>query len=136
IRALRPPSKKEGEKAREKEVFEKIGKWLEENDNEYTLEIAESLMTEHEPKAIIASLVNELLYSNEDDHIQLSFETPLSRNVTRRRGKPNYSKRGQRGGQRRGGRDNYKPRGKYTNKRSSHGGRTSKQGRVFKDHQK
>ena len=136
IRALRPPSKKEVEKAREKEVFEKIGKWLEENDNEHTLEIAESLMTEHEPKAIIASLVNELLYSKEDDNIQLSFEKPLSRKGNGRRGKPNYSKGGQRGGQRRGGRDNFKPRGKNTNKRSSHGGRTSKQGRVFKDHQK
>ena len=93
-------------------------------------------MTEHEPKAIIASLVNELLYSKEDDNIQLSFEKPLSRKGNGRRGKPNYSKGGQRGGQRRGGRDNFKPRGKNTNKRSSHGGRTSKQGRVFKDHQK
>ena len=136
IRALRPPSKKEVEKAREQEVYEKIGKWLEENNNQHTGEIAEGLMTQHEPKAIIAALVNELLYSKEDDNIQLSFENPLSRKGQGRRGKPNYSKGNHRSGNQRRGRDNFKSRGSKNNKRQGQGGRTSKQGRVFKDHER
>ena len=98
-------------------------------------------MKTHEPREVIAALVNELLYAKEDDNIQLSFEKPLSRKGHGgRRGKPNYNKGGQRSGGNRRGRDNGRPGrnsgGRRQGGKPSSGGRTSKQGRVFKDHQK
>src|SRR5699024_9509630 len=144
IVTLRPPSKKEVEKARENEVFEKIGAWLADNKNQHTFEVADGLMKTHESREVIAALVNELLYAKEDDNIQLSFEKPLSRKGHGgRRGKSNYSKGGQRsGGGNRRGRDGGRPSrnsgggAKRQGGKPSSGGRTSKQGRVFKDHQK
>ena len=145
ILTLRPPSKKEVEKARENEVFEKIGAWLADNKNQHTFEVADGLMKTHESREVIAALVNELLYAKEDDNIQLSFEKPLSRKGHGgRRGKSSYGKGGQRGGggNRRqrdnGGRParNSSGGGKRQGGKPSSGGRTSKQGRVFKDHQK
>ena len=139
IHTLRPPSKKEVEKARENEVYEKIGTWLADNKNQHTFEVADGLLKTHESRDIIAALVNELLYAKEDDNIQLSFEKPLSRKGHGgRRGKPNYNK-GQRSGGNRRQRDNGRPSrngGKRQGGKPSSGGRTSKQGRVFKDHQK
>lgn len=139
ITALRPPHKKEVQKSREKETFDKIEQWKSENTNTHTFEVAERLLEQGEAKEVVAALLNEFLFSRTDDSIQLSFEKPLTRKGGQRRGKgqggggkkPFRKGRSQgQQGQGGGGRNNKRQGGRpqQGNQKRSQGGRT------FKDH--
>lgn len=133
IRALRPPNKKEVEASRQNEVFEKITGWIENDDSSVTKEIAEKLIEAHGAENVISAMLNEFMFSRQDENIQLSFEKPLTKKGgggRRGGGKPSNRK---------GGRP--QKRNDFKNKRGGGGGkqqsqRRNKTGRTFKDHLK
>lgn len=136
ISALRPPLKKEVQKSREKEIFNKIEQWKSENKNTHTFETAERLLEQGEAKEVVAAILNEFLFSRNEDSIQLSFEKPLTRKGGQRRGK------GQGGGKKpfrkgrtqgsQGGRNHKRQGG--GNRQPQGGQKRSQGGRTFKDH--
>jgi ATP-dependent RNA helicase DeaD len=136
ISALRPPLKKEVQKSREKEIFNKIEQWKSENENTHTFETAERLLEQGEAKEVVAAILNEFLFSRNEDSIQLSFEKPLTRKGGQRRGK------GQGGGKKpfrkgrtqgsQGGRNHKRQGG--GNRQPQGGQKRSQGGRTFKDH--
>src|SRR5690625_1761030 len=138
ILALRPPNKKEVQKAREKEIFEKIQLWISQNDSDHTKDIARRLLEENGSEDVVAALLNEFFFSKTDDSIQLSFEKPLTRKGGNRRGgKPSGGKkpfRKGRGDQKRGGGKRNDRSGGRQQKGPRRGG--SQGGRTFKDHMK
>ncbi len=137
ISALRPPLDNEVQRAKEEEIRNNISKWILENDSKRADKIAETMLENYESKALVSALINQLMFSKEDDNIQLSFEKPLVK-------RSNHKSKG---GQRRN--NSRKPQG---NKRSFNQGskkgsgsgnasaprnnkrdRRSKEGRTFKD---
>ncbi|WP_433912006.1 degradosome RNA helicase CshA [Staphylococcus sp. LKG4-2] len=142
--ALRPPHRKEVLKARENDIKGKVQNWMS-RDNEPRLQrIATELLGEYNDVDLIASLLQELVESNDEVDVQLTFEKPLSR------GKGRQGK----GGPKRGG-NHKRAGGKFDNKnrRSGKGGfnnkkkndrpssdrnnnKKSMKGRTFADHKK
>ncbi|KKK35190.1 RNA helicase [Salinicoccus sediminis] len=133
ILALRPPNKKEVQKAREKEIFEKIQLWISQNDSDHTKDIARRLLEENGSEDVVAALLNEFFFSKTDDSIQLSFEKPLTRKGGNRRGGKKPFRKG-RGDQRRGGGKRNDRSGGRQQKGQRRG--SSQGGRTFKDHMK
>lgn len=132
IRSLRPPNKKEVEASRQNEVFEKITEWMEKDDSSVTKEIAGKLIETHGAENVVSAMLNEFMFSKQDENIQLSFEKPLSkRGGGRRGGKPSNHK-----GPRKG-----RPQKRNDNRGKGGSGkpqsqRRNKTGRTFKDHLK
>src|SRR5699024_3324305 len=73
ILALRQPNKKEVQKAREKEIFEKIQLWICDKYSEYTKDIAGRLFEENGSAEVVAALLNKFFFSKSDVSIQLAF---------------------------------------------------------------
>lgn len=134
MRALRPPHRKEVLRAREKDIKDKVQNWME-RDREPRLErIAEQLLDEYSAIELTAAMLQELVESNDDVEVQLTFEKPLARKrgskPSRKGGK--FDKRNNRYKNKRNNR-NYKGRG--SDKRDRDRKRTKK-GRTFADHKK
>lgn len=137
--ALRPPHRKEVLKARENDIKGKVQKWMSRENESRLQRIATELIEEYNDVDLVASLLQELVESNDEVDVQLTFEKPLSR-------KGRQSK-----GPRRGG-NNHKRGNKFDNKnRRSKGGfnnkkkndrsadrnnKKSMKGRTFADHKK
>ena len=138
ISALRPPLDNEVQKAKEKEIETNIAQWILENDSKRSDQIAAKLLENYEQNALVSALINQIMFSKEDDNIQLSFEKPLVK-------KSNFKSKG---GNRRG--NSRKPHGKNNKRSFSHNAkkpgsksgrpdrnnkrdRRSKEGRTFKD---
>lgn len=132
IRALRPPHKKEVEKARQDEIFNKITTWKEENDNQVTQSVAEKLIQEHGAEDVVAAMLNEFLFAKSDDNIQLSFEKPLTKKGSRR----HKGHGGGGGGNKKFRNNNHGRPQKRNDSNRRNQGRRSKSGRTFKDHMK
>ena len=138
ISALRPPLDNEVQKAKEKEIETNIAQWILENDSKRSDQMAAKLLENYEQNALVSALLNQIMFSKEDDNIQLSFEKPLVK-------KSNFKSKG---GNRRG--NPRKPHGKNNKRSFSHNSkktgsnsgrpdrnnkrdRRSKEGRTFKD---
>ena len=77
--ALRPPTPGEVMKAKESDVKDKVKKWVE-NPIEGRIEkIAEELISEYGNQKLVAALLQELIKSNDEADVQLTFEKPLSK---------------------------------------------------------
>ncbi len=112
--ALRPPHRKEVLKARENDIKGKVQKWMSRENEPRLQRIATELIEEYNDVDLVASLLQELVESNDEVDVQLTFEKPLSR-------KGRQSK-----GPRRGG-NNHKRGNKFDNKnRRSKGGFNNK----------
>lgn len=142
IRALRPPNKKEVEAARQNEVFEKITEWMANDNSSVTKEMTDKLIETHGAENVISAMLNEFMFSRQDENIQLSFEKPLSKKGSggRRGGKSsNYKgnrkgrpqKRNDNKGRRSGG---GKPQSQNRGGGKPQSQRRNKSGRTFKDH--
>src|SRR5699024_8273662 len=139
--ALRPPHRKEVLKARESDIKGKVQKWMSRENEPRLQRIASELIEEYSDVELVASLLQELVESNDEVEVQLTFEKPLSR------GKGRHGK-----GPKRGGHNNNKRGNKFDNKnRRSKGGfnnkknerssdrknnKKSMKGRTFADHKK
>ncbi|MEN3964999.1 DEAD/DEAH box helicase [Mammaliicoccus sciuri] len=94
--ALRPPTPGEVMKAKESDVKDKVKSWVESPIEGRIEKIAESLIKEYGDQKLVAALLQELITSNNDAEIQLTFEKPLSKKSNHR------GKQGNRGGNSRG----------------------------------
>ncbi|WP_251518286.1 MULTISPECIES: degradosome RNA helicase CshA [Staphylococcus] len=138
MQALRPPHRKEVLKARENDIKGKVKDWMLKDSEPRLQRIATELLEEYNETELIASLLQELVESNDDVDVQLTFEKPLSR-------KNRQSKGPKRGNHKRGNKfDNKNRRGKggYNNKKKNDrssdrkNNKKSMKGRTFADHQK
>ncbi len=94
--ALRPPTPGEVMKAKESDVKDKVKGWVESPIEGRIEKIAESLIKEYGDQKLVAALLQELITSNNDAEVQLTFEKPLSKKSNHR------GKQGNRGGNSRG----------------------------------
>ncbi|MCY1026388.1 DEAD/DEAH box helicase [Mammaliicoccus sciuri] len=94
--ALRPPTPGEVMKAKESDVKAKVKGWVESPIEGRIEKIAESLIKEYGDQKLVAALLQELITSNNDAEVQLTFEKPLSKKSNHR------GKQGNRGGNSRG----------------------------------
>ncbi|MFI3377329.1 DEAD/DEAH box helicase [Mammaliicoccus sciuri] len=94
--ALRPPTPGEVMKAKESDVKDKVKGWVESPIEGRIEKISESLIKEYGDQKLVAALLQELITSNNDAEIQLTFEKPLSKKSNHR------GKQGNRGGNSRG----------------------------------
>ncbi|WP_323704261.1 DEAD/DEAH box helicase [Mammaliicoccus sp. Dog046] len=92
--ALRPPTPGEVMQAKESDVKAKVKGWVETPTEARIEKIAEELIKEYGDQKLVAALLQELITSNNDADVQLTFEKPLSK------------KSGQRGRGNRGGGNN------------------------------
>src|SRR5690606_19614810 len=74
--ALRPPTPGEVMKAKESDVKDKVKGWVESPIEGRIEKIAESLIKEYGDQKLVAALLQELITSNNDAEIQLTFEKP------------------------------------------------------------
>ncbi|CAM3191378.1 degradosome RNA helicase CshA [Staphylococcus argensis] len=134
MRALRPPHRKEVLRAREKDIKDKVQNWMEREREPRLERIAEQLLDEYSAIELTAAMLQELVESNDDVEVQLTFEKPLARKrgskPSRKGGK--FDKRNNRYKNKRNNR-NYK--GRNSDKRDRDRKRTKK-GRTFADHKK
>src|SRR5699024_870943 len=77
--ALRPPHRKEVLKARENDIKGKVQKWMSRENEPRLQRIATELIEEYNDVDLVASLLQELVESNDEVDVQLTFEKPLSR---------------------------------------------------------
>ncbi|MCU7558083.1 DEAD/DEAH box helicase [Macrococcus capreoli] len=143
--ALRPPTPGEVMKARELDVKTKVNGWIEKPTEARIESIAQELINEHGDVKLVASLLQELIKSNNDVDVQLTFEKPLGRKGS---GGKSYGRgRGGNGGGRPGGsRSRSKDGGKDGRRKSydrgaksgapAKGGKKPFKARTFADHKK
>lgn len=142
--ALRPPHRKEVLKARENDIKGKVQNWMS-RDNEPRLQrIATELLGEYNDVDLIASLLQELVESNDEVDVQLTFEKPLSRGKGRqgkggpkrggnhKRGSGKFDNKNRRSGK--GGFNNKKKNDRPSSDRNNN--KKSMKGRTFADHKK
>ncbi|MCE5746897.1 DEAD/DEAH box helicase [Staphylococcus pseudintermedius] len=133
MRALRPPYRKEVLKAREDEIKSKVQSWMDAAKEPRVENIAKQLLETYDQTELVTALLQELVESNDEVDVQLTFEKPLARKNGRspkgnRKGGNNkrHSKAGR----------NHKPsgnkKGNFKHKRET----KVKKGRTFADHQK
>ncbi len=139
IRALRPPNKKEVEAARQNEVFDKITEWMANDTSSVTKEMTDKLIEAHGAENVISAMLNEFMFSRQDENIQLSFEKPLSKKGSGgRRGNRSSNYKGGRKGRPQKRNDNKGRRGGKPQSQNRGGKqqapRRNKSGRTFKDH--
>lgn len=136
MQALRPPTPGEVMKAREQDVKSKVKAWVEANTEARIESIAKELIEEYGDVKLVASLLQELIQSNNDVDVQLTFEKPLGRKGG---GK---SFRGGRSGNRSGGGNRNRKDGKDNRRKAfDRGSKAPKakktfKGRTFADHKK
>ncbi|UXR71170.1 MULTISPECIES: DEAD/DEAH box helicase [unclassified Staphylococcus] len=132
--ALRPPHRKEVLQAREDEIKNKVEKWMAAAKEPRVEKIAKSLLESYEASDLVTALLQELVESNDEVEVQLTFEKPLARKT---RG-PKGGNRKNTGNKRHGKNNrnhkqgNFNKKGNFKNKRDN----KVKKGRTFADHQK
>ncbi len=139
MKALRPPTPGEVMKARESEVKKKVAEWVAKPSEERVQSIAANLVEEYGDVKLVTALLQELIQSNNDVDVQLTFEKPLGR----KGGKSSYGRRGNNSGGSRNFKSGQKRRdSKDGGRRKSYdrGAGSSKpktfKGRTFADHKK
>ena len=142
--ALRPPHRKEVLKARENDIKGKVQNWMS-RDNETILKlIATELVGEFNDVDLIASLLQELVESNDEVDVQLTFEKPLSRGKGRQgKGGPKRGGNHKRGGGKFDNKNRRSGKGGFNNKKKNdrpssdrNNNKKSMKGRTFADHKK
>ncbi|OEK76387.1 RNA helicase [Staphylococcus saprophyticus] len=142
--ALRPPHRKEVLKARENDIKGKVQNWMS-RDNEPRLQrIATELLGEYNDVDLIASLLQELVESNDEVDVQLTFEKPLSRGKGRQgKGGPKRGGNHKRGGGKFDNKNRRSGKGGFNNKKKNdkpssdrNNKKKSMKGRTFADHKK
>ena len=140
--ALRPPHRKEVLKAREEDIKGKVQNWMS-RDSEPRLErIATELLEEYNDVNLVAALLQELVESNDEVDVQLTFEKPLSRGKGRQgKGGPKRGGNHKRGGGKFDSRNRRPNKGGFNNKKkndrsSDRNNKKSMKGRTFADHKK
>lgn len=142
--ALRPPHRKEVLKARENDIKGKVQNWMS-RDNEPRLQrIATELLGEYNDVDLIASLLQELVESNDEVDVQLTFEKPLSRGKGRQgKGGPKRGGNHKRGGGKFDNKNRRSGKGGFNNKKKNdrpssdrNNNKKSMKGRTFADHKK
>lgn len=142
--ALRPPHRKEVLKARENDIKGKVQNWML-RDNEPRLQrIATELLGEYNDVDLIASLLQELVESNDEVDVQLTFEKPLSRGKGRQgKGGPKRGGNHKRGGGKFDNKNRRSGKGGFNNKKKNdrpssdrNNNKKSMKGRTFADHKK
>lgn len=142
--ALRPPHRKEVLKARENDIKGKVQNWMS-RDNEPRLQrIATELLGEYNDVDLIASLLQELVESNDEVDVQLTFEKPLSRGKGRQgKGAPKRGGNHKRGGGKFDNKNRRSGKGGFNNKKKNdrpssdrNNNKKSMKGRTFADHKK
>ncbi|WP_210134285.1 DEAD/DEAH box helicase [Staphylococcus sp. GDY8P119P] len=140
--ALRPPHRKEVLKAREDDIKGKVQNWMS-RDSEPRLErIATELLEEYNDVNLVAALLQELVESNDEVDVQLTFEKPLSRGKGRQgKGGPKRGGNHKRGGGKFDSRNRRPNKGAFNNKKkndrsSDRNNKKSMKGRTFADHKK
>ncbi|WP_436865078.1 degradosome RNA helicase CshA [Staphylococcus saprophyticus] len=142
--ALRPPHRKEVLKARENDIKGKVQNWMS-RDNEPRLQrIATELLCEYNDVDLIASLLQELVESNDEVDVQLTFEKPLSRGKGRQgKGGPKRGGNHKRGGGKFDNKNRRSGKGGFNNKKKNdrpssdrNNNKKSMKGRTFADHKK
>ncbi|MDW4110480.1 DEAD/DEAH box helicase [Staphylococcus saprophyticus] len=142
--ALRPPHRKEVLKARENDIKGKVQNWMS-RDNEPRLQrIATELLGEYNDVDLIASLLQELVESNDEVDVQLTFEKPLSRGKGRQgKGGPKRGGNHKRGGCKFDNKNRRSGKGGFNNKKKNdrpssdrNNNKKSMKGRTFADHKK
>ncbi|WP_204174314.1 MULTISPECIES: DEAD/DEAH box helicase [unclassified Staphylococcus] len=140
--ALRPPHRKEVLKAREDDIKGKVQNWMS-RDSEPRLErIATELLDEYNDVNLVAALLQELVESNDEVDVQLTFEKPLSRGKGRQgKGGPKRGGNHKRGGGKFDSRNRRPNKGGFNNKKkndrsSDRNNKKSMKGRTFADHKK
>ncbi|MDU0463250.1 degradosome RNA helicase CshA [Staphylococcus ureilyticus] len=140
--ALRPPHRKEVLKAREDDIKGKVQNWMS-RDSEPRLErIATELLEEYNDVNLVAALLQELVESNDEVDVQLTFEKPLSRGKGRQgKGGPKRGGNHKRGGGKFDSRNRRPNKGGFNNKKkndrsSDRNNKKSMKGRTFADHKK
>ena len=74
MQALRPPHRKEVLKARESDIKGKVQKWMSRDSEPRLQRIASELIEEYSDVNLVAALLQELVESNDDVDVQLTFE--------------------------------------------------------------
>ncbi|AVL77774.1 ATP-dependent RNA helicase [Staphylococcus cohnii] len=140
--ALRPPHRKEVLKARKDDIKGKVQNWMS-RDSEPRLErIATELLEEYNDVNLVAALLQELVESNDEVDVQLTFEKPLSRGKGRQgKGGPKRGGNHKRGGGKFDSRNRRPNKGGFNNKKkndrsSDRNNKKSMKGRTFADHKK
>ena len=140
--ALRPPHRKEVLKAREDDIKGKVQNWMS-RDSEPRLErIATELLEEYNDVNLVTALLQELVESNDEVDVQLTFEKPLSRGKGRQgKGGPKRGGNHKRGGGKFDSRNRRPNKGGFNNKKkndrsSDRNNKKSMKGRTFADHKK
>lgn len=118
--ALRPPHRKEVLKAREDDIKGKVQNWMS-RDSEPRLErIATELLEEYNDVNLVAALLQELVESNDEVDVQLTFEKPLSRGKGRQgKGGPKRGGNHKRGGGKFDSRNRRPNKGGFNNKKKN-----------------
>ncbi|EKU47136.1 degradosome RNA helicase CshA [Staphylococcus massiliensis] len=133
MRALRPPHRKEVLKAREDDIKNKVQTWIDKENEPRLEQIASQLLDQYDHENLVTSLLQELVESNDEVEVQLTFEKPLAR-------KSRHQKNARRGGKRNNKFDKKRrPSNKPFNKKpAKKEKRESKRlkGRTFADHKK
>ncbi|GGB94372.1 degradosome RNA helicase CshA [Staphylococcus nepalensis] len=137
--ALRPPHRKEVLKARENDIKGKVQKWMSRENEPRLQRIATELIEEYNDVDLVASLLQELVESNDEVDVQLTFEKPLSRKGRQSKGprrSGNNHKRGNKFDNK-----NRRSKGGFNNKKKNdrsadRNNKKSMKGRTFADHKK
>lgn len=81
MRALRPPHRKEVLKAREDEIKSKVQSWMDAAKEPRVENIAKQLLETYDQTELVTALLQELVESNDEVDVQLTFEKPLARKM-------------------------------------------------------
>ena len=133
MRALRPPHRKEVLKAREDEIKSKVQNWMEADKEPRVENIAKQLLETYDQTELVTALLQELVESNDEVEVQLTFEKPLARKNRSPKGnrKVGNNKRHSKSN-RNFKQNNNNKKGNFKHKRET----KVKKGRTFADHQK
>ena len=140
MKALRPPHRKEVLKAREEDIKEKVENWMKSDNEPRIQQISKQLLEEYDAAELVASLLQELVESNDDVEVQLTFEKPLAKKGGRQSKGPRRGNNGKRGGGKFEGKGR-RSKGNFNNKKSKKdnkfdGNKKTMRGRTFADHKK
>lgn len=132
MRALRPPHRKEVLRAREEEIKSKVENWMAATKEPRVESIANQLLEVYDHSDLVTALLQELVESNDEVEVQLTFEKPLAR-------KNRQPKGNRKGGGKRHAKSRRSNKSGFNKKGNAHKDKREskvKKGRTFADHQK
>jgi len=146
MQALRPPHRKEVLKARENDIKGKVQNWMTRENEPRLQRIASELIEEYSDVDLVASLLQELVESNDDVDVQLTFEKPLSRKGRQSKGPRRGGNNNKRGNNNKFDNKNRRSKGGFNNNNNKkknekpssdrNNNKKSMKGRTFADHKK